>query len=199
MFAYLKGVLQDRDGVHAVLAVHDVGYAVLLPQSYRLSLGSTYALHITTIVREDHITLYGFLTPEEKQWFGMLLDVQGVGGKLALAILSSLTCSQISEAIKQKDKSVLSTVSGLGARIAERLVRELYDKVHKMFPVSEAPVASLHSSKQEDELYKALAGLGYKKNEVSQEVCAVLKDRKEVSVEAALLDVLQRLGCRDRR
>ena len=199
MFAYLKGTLQERCGIFSVINVHDVGYAVLMPTSYTMSLDAVYALHIFTVVREDHITLYGFQTREEKQWFELLLNVQGVGGRLALAILSAMTCVQLYQAIQNKDQKVLATVSGLGVRIAERLVRELHDKAQKLFPHTDTQEAAPLSDQREEEVYAALMNLGYKKYEVQKELSSLLKNNNEMSSEQIIVDMLKRLGRHDRR
>lgn len=192
MFAYLKGILQSFSEGAAVVNVRDVGYAVMLPLSYatKMHVGEECALHVSTTVREDSITLYGFLTQEEKQWFHLLVDVQGVGGKLALCVLSHLTCAELFLAIKQKDSAALEQVSGLGGRIAERLVRELHRKVLKRFPdVPEDPMFTRLS-----DVYKALEGLGYKQKEVRAVCEEVVSARKNASSEELIYDILQRLG-----
>lgn len=195
MIAYLKGVLQDRDGVWHVINVRDVGYSVLMPASYaqKLAIGEECAIHVLTIVREDQISLYGFLTRLEKQWFSLLLDVQGVGGKLALSILTTLSCAQIENAIKQKDRQTLEAVSGLGGRLAERLMRELYDKVWKMFDGA-VVVEDTGDHDILQDVCQALGALGYKAHEVKPICQKVLRDTSTMSVEDVIREVLKRLG-----
>lgn len=194
MFAYFKGLLQELDGVHAVINVSDVGYAVLVPASYntKMRVGAECALHIATVVREDHIALFGFLTREEKHWFGLLCDVQGVGGKLALATLSLISCDALAHAIKHKDCATLKQVSGLGGRIAERIVSELYDKIWKLFP-NDGYTKDAGDCKLE-EVYSALEGLGYKQQEVRSRCEALYKEDPTISSEKLIYAVLQGLG-----
>ena len=194
MFAYLKGSLQELEGMSAVINVHDVGYAVLVPSSYseKMRIGQECVLYVVTVVREDQITLFGFLTQEEKVWFGILCDVQGVGGKLALAALSVLSCADLAHAIKHKECNTLKKVSGLGGRIAERLVSELYDKVWKRFPNESSSVATDDHTLQD--VYSALEGLGYKQQEVRRRCEILYKADPTISSEKLIYAVLQELG-----
>jgi len=132
MIAAIKGTLEVREPGRIVIATAGLGYEVFIPLStfYRLpSLGDTVALEVRQVVREDAITLYGFSSPIEKRAFDLLLSVQHVGPKLALAILSVLEPDELVAAIRREDVEKIDAVPGVGPKVAERVVRELRDKV----------------------------------------------------------------------
>src|SRR5712692_475469 len=132
MIASLSGRLKQRDSGRVVIETGGVGYEVFIPLAtyYRLpSLGAPVSLEIRQVVREDSLTLYGFFTPAEKQAFDLLMLVQHVGPKLALAILSVLSPDELVSAIAREDVERLDAVPGVGAKVAERVVRELRDKI----------------------------------------------------------------------
>lgn len=131
MIGLLKGILEMRGDDHCILDVGGVGYVVhasmrtleLLPP-----LGEAVKLIIETHVREDMIRLYGFTTPLERDWFKLLQNVQGVGSKVALAILSALPPDVLTTAIITGDKTMVSRAPGVGPKLAARIVVELKDK-----------------------------------------------------------------------
>ena len=131
MIVSLSGKLKHREAGRAVIETGGVGYEVLIPLAtyYRLPApGSAVALEIRQVVREDSLTLYGFYTPAERQAFDLLMLVQHVGPKLALAILSVLSPEDLVSAIAREDVERLDAVPGVGAKVAERVVLELRDK-----------------------------------------------------------------------
>ncbi len=131
MIGKLKGVVDAVGTDDVVLDVNGVGYLVACGAralSRMPSPGEAATLHIETIVREDLIRLYGFLTEEERAWFVRLTDVQGVGAKVALAILDVLGPGEIAQAIVSEDKASVSRAQGVGPRLAQRIVTELKGK-----------------------------------------------------------------------
>ena len=131
MIAHLKGVLTAAGLDHAVIDVGGVGYLVGASTKTLASLGpigSTAVLHTQMLVAEDFIRLVGFASPEERDWFGYLTAVQGVGARVALAILSVLSPDELSTAIARGDKAMVGRANGVGPKLAERIVRELKDK-----------------------------------------------------------------------
>lgn len=131
MIASLSGRLKQRDSGRVVIETGGVGYEVFIPLAtyYRLpGLGAAVSLEIRQVVREDSLTLYGFFTQAEKQAFDLLMQVQHVGPKLGLAILSVLSPDELVSAITREDVERLDAVPGVGAKVAERVVRELRDK-----------------------------------------------------------------------
>jgi Holliday junction DNA helicase RuvA len=173
MIASLSGRLKQRDSGRVVIETGGVGYEVFIPLAtyYRLpSLGAPVSLEIRQVVREDSLTLYGFFTPAEKQAFDLLMLVQHVGPKLALAILSVLSPDELVSAIAREDVERLDAVPGVGAKVAERVVRELRDKTAELKLVASERVEELDgvaggpdgAASELDDAVSALVNLGYK-------------------------------------
>ena len=182
MIATLNGRLKLRDPGRLIVETAGVGYEVFVPLNtyYRMpSVGAEVELEIRQIVREDALVLYGFATAAEKQAFDLLMSVQHVGAKLALAVLSVLAPRELAAAISHEDVERLDAVPGVGAKVAERIVRELRDKVgglnlsvpERMTAVS----ANGHSSSRSlvDDAVSALVNLGYKPAEAKRAVDSV--------------------------
>ena len=132
MIARLRGLLDSAGADHAVIDCNGVGYLVFCSRRTLGLLGGpreAVALHIETHVREDHIHLYGFADTAERDWFRILTTVQGVGAKVALAILSVLSPDQVATAIAAGDKAMLARAEGVGPKLAGRIASELKDKV----------------------------------------------------------------------
>ncbi len=131
MIGKLKGIIDSYGEDTVILDVQGVGYLVHCSSRTLQSLpqtGEATVLFIETIVREDMIRLFGFGTSVEQQWFNILLGVQGVGQKVALAILSTLRPAELANAIAMKDKAAIARTSGVGPKLAERICVELKDK-----------------------------------------------------------------------
>lgn len=188
MIASLTGALAVRDAGRIVVETGGVGYEVLIPLStfYRLpQLGDRVALEIRQVVREDALTLYGFSSATEKRAFDLLMSVQHVGPKLALAILSVLAPEELVAAIGKGDVDRIDAVPGVGPKVAERVVRELRDKVAdlKMAAPSTtasdgytrpAPDGNERPAGPADEAVSALVNLGMKPVEAKRTVDAVV-------------------------
>jgi Holliday junction DNA helicase RuvA len=173
MIVSLSGRLKHREAGRAVIETGGVGYEVLIPLAtyYRLPpAGSVIALEIRQVVREDSLTLYGFYTPAERQAFDLLMLVQHVGPKLALAILSVLSPEDLVSAIAREDVERLDAVPGVGAKVAERVVRELRDKTADLKLVAAERVeeggaianGAAGDAAELDDAVSALVNLGYK-------------------------------------
>ncbi|HEV2169931.1 MAG TPA: Holliday junction branch migration protein RuvA [Candidatus Binatus sp.] len=188
MIASLKGALVVRDAGRIVIETAGVGYEVLIPLStyYRLpSLGEAVALDIRQVVREDALMLYGFSSATEKRAFDLLMSVQHVGPKLALAILSVLAPEELVAAIGKGDIERIDAVPGVGPKVAERVVRELRDKVGDLkLAGASSSTANGHlrsvpdkiaaPSGPADEAISALVNLGMKPVEAKRTVDAVV-------------------------
>jgi holliday junction DNA helicase RuvA len=182
MIATLNGRLNLRDPGRLIVETAGVGYEVFVPLNtyYRMpSVGAEVELEIRQIVREDAILLYGFATTAEKQAFDLLMSVQHVGAKLALAVLSVLSPKDLAAAITHEDVERLDAVPGVGAKVAERIVRELRDKIGELTltapeRMTEASVNG-HSSARTlvDDAVSALINLGYKPAEAKRAVDSV--------------------------
>jgi Holliday junction DNA helicase RuvA len=170
VLAYLRGVLLEARENAVILDIQGVGYEVHLSRLSLLSLppiGSEVALKIFTVVREDALLLYGFLTQAEKDSFNLLLKVSKIGPKLAINILSNIDADKLAHIILTADIANLSQVPGVGKKTAERIIVELKGKIlPSLQAVSrELPVAKATNRNLSDAV-DALLSLGYKRNEV---------------------------------
>lgn len=172
MIGRLHGVLLYKQAPHLVLDVQGVGYEVDAPMStfYTLpAIGQTITLHTHLAVREDAHQLYGFATPEEKQLFRDLIKVSGVGGKLALTILSGISVKDFIGTIQRGDSALLTQLPGVGKKTAERLVLEVRDRIGKSFGTQpDLPHAEGSDRVAVTDAYGALLALGYKEAEASR-------------------------------
>ncbi len=171
MISCLQGELFYKSSDKAVIMVNGVGYEVFLSSTSLEQLpqtGDEVFLHIYTHVREDALTLFGFADTDEKKMFLLLINVSGVGPKLALSVLSGIRPQDLARAIATKDVTRLTGLSGVGKKTAERLCLDLKDKVG--FVVSgdeELPDFSADSQvegSKEKDVISALVNLGYPKN-----------------------------------
>lgn len=185
MIALLHGPLVSRDVDHAVLDVHGVGFEVFIPAASLETLphdGAPVTLHVHTHVREDAITLFGFVHPGDRQLFLRLLGVSGIGPRLALAALGAWGGTALRDAIARGDEKALSRIPGIGKRTAQRLVLELADKVAAI-DTGEAltgPAAATSGATSDvlEDLALALTGLGFPPRSV-EDTCARLADRAQ--------------------
>jgi holliday junction DNA helicase RuvA len=182
MIAMLSGKLKLREPGRLIVATGGVGYEVFVPLStyYRMpSVGAEVELEIRQVVREDALLLYGFATSAEKQAFDLLMGIQHVGPKLALAILSVLAPKDLVGAISHDDVERIDAVPGVGAKVAERIVRELRDKVGQLNLAGPARIDSGSTNGHApggsllDDAISALINLGYKPAEAKRAVDAV--------------------------
>lgn len=166
MIAMLRGVIAQKDEGTAIVDVNGVGYLVQLPSSVAVELGEgeESLLHISTAVREDAITLFGFLSPEDRATFEMLREVNGVGPRTALGILSQMSRSDLHRAISNEEIAALTKLKGLGKKTAERLCLELKNKIPQTF----TPTAVSGGGAEADPLPLALARLDYRKTEIDR-------------------------------
>ena len=166
MIAMIRGAVAHRDADHAVVDVNGVGYLVFMPSLVvaEIGEGQDVLLHISTQVREDAITLYGFLTMEDKQTFEMLREVNGVGPRTALGILSQMSRNDLHRAISNEEIGALTKLKGLGKKTAERLCLELKNKIPQTF----TPVTLSGKMSDSDPLPLALARLDYRKTEIDR-------------------------------
>ena len=184
MIAYLRGKLLESSYTGCIIDVNGVGYEVAIPLSTFDTLprpGEKTELHIVTQVREDAITLFGFATPGEKSLFNSLVQVSGIGGKLALNILSGMSVANFCDAVANRDVKALSRISGIGKRTAERMIVELHDKLDApafAAPGGEggAPKGNLDSI---NDAALALENLGYKRDAIRRTMQAITAELPE--------------------
>ena len=179
MIARLKGILIDSSFNQVIIDVNGVGYLVFIPVSTFDTLplpGHEVTLLIDTLVREDAINLYGFATKAEKVLFEQLMTVNGVGAKLALAILSSMSTATFCTAIMSGDIVTMKTIPGVGKKTAERLALEMRDKIDKLaiaangseLAVAGAPNVPEKLRETVNDAIRALEGLGYKRDRITK-------------------------------
>jgi Holliday junction DNA helicase RuvA len=164
MIAHLRGLLLSKHPNQAVVETAGVGYEVNISVptfSEMPGSGSEVALHIHTHVREDALTLYGFLRITEKQLFEKLITVSGIGPKLAITILSGMPANEMAGAIRGNDVARLTRIPGIGKKTAERMVLELRDKLPEVAGTSTPPVPPLNAV--EEDVLSALVNLGYQR------------------------------------
>lgn len=199
MIAHLKGLLASTGLDNAVIDVGGVGYLVGMSSRSLGALGTVgeaVTVHTEMLVGEDFLRLVGFSTETERDWFRILIGVQGVGARVALAILSALEPADLHRAIAAQDKAMVARANGVGPKLAERIVRELKDKVGAIAtgPLAiggGASPAAVAAGPQSDAL-SALTSLGFKPGEASIAVNAAIEELGE----AASLDALVRLALR---
>jgi Holliday junction DNA helicase RuvA len=190
MIAKLRGLLDSFSADHAVIDVNGVGY-LIFASSRTLSglgaIGGDVVLHTEMQVAEDDIRLIGFATAEERDWFRLLRSVQGVGTKVALAILSALSGDELHRAVASGDQAMVARAQGVGPKLALRIVNELKDKVGTIALGAGAAPAPAAGSLAADAA-SALANLGFRPTEAS---AAVARAQEELGA-GATLDALVR-------
>ena len=193
MIARVNGKLIFKSPESAVVDVGGVGYEVFIPLStfYKLpELFEPVALNVHTHLKEDAIQLFGFLTREEKQVFQLLIGVTGVGPKLARNILSGIAVADLVASISDGNRARLSTIPGIGAKSAERLILELRDKVKELAAATGKSAGGALSSKDTigGDVVSALNNLGYRNPQAED---ALRKARESLGADAAFERLLK--------
>lgn len=202
MIGKLKGTIDEIGDDHVILDVHGVGYVAFCPARTLSRLGSpgeAAVLFIETYVREDQLRLFGFLTALEREWFRLLQSVQGVGSKVALGVLSTLTPGELANAIALQDKTAVSRAPGVGPKVAVRILTELRNKA----PAFAGEATGAIGLKQEigegaasapvTDAVSALTNLGYSRDQAANAIAAALKNGGEGADSARLI----RLGLKE--
>ena len=197
MIAKLRGIVDSIYEDSCIVDVNGVGYLVAASSRTlsKLARGVEVSLLIETVVREDSISLYGFYDAWEKEWFNTLTKVQGVGAKVCLSILSALTPAQLAQAVAAQDKASFSRASGVGPKLAARLVTELKDKIVTV-PLGDVKIEDLaevgtpiETHSQQDvqdnvleDVISALINLGYQRLEAYKAASKVYAEAQGKSV-----------------
>jgi Holliday junction DNA helicase RuvA len=195
MIGKLKGTIDSVGDDHIIIDVHGVGYVVHCAArtlSSLPSVGEAIVLAIETQVREDAIRLFGFRTSHERDWFCLLQSVQGVGAKVALALLSVLTPSELASAIGLQDKAMIGRASGVGPKLAARIIAELKDKTPVLVSVDQGAARlagdeAHHAPKPVQEAISALVNLGYGRPQAAIAVAAAAAMLGEGAETSALI------------
>ncbi|MBR4430380.1 MAG: Holliday junction branch migration protein RuvA [Clostridiales bacterium] len=187
MYAYIKGMLADRNDQQIVIENNGIGYLINCPLGISAEiggLGDEVKVYLYQSVKEDDISLYGFNSRDQKEMFLKLITVSGIGPKVAHSICASLSAEQIAAAVMSSNITLLTSVKGLGKKTAERIILELKDKLKdqlgKTASMSVAPAVAAASGNVDSGVMQdavgALVVLGYKDQEASDAVASAYED-----------------------
>ena len=197
MYAYISGKIADKANNYVVIDNGGMGYKIFMSPSIIEKLpdvGEFQKIHTYYYVREDVISLYGFLTNEELRMFELLLSVSGIGAKSAIQILSNITPSSFALAVISNDVSKIVKIPGIGSKTAARIILELKDKLKTEQAISknEQVVEAIHESEKDTEAVVALQVLGYTRKEIEK---ALEKfETQNLTVEEIIKKALSILG-----
>ncbi len=197
MFAYIKGILEQKSNNYVVIDVGGIGYKIFMATKAIEALGEIgeiVKVHTHYYVREDNISLYGFNTNEELRMFELLLQVSGIGAKSAITMLSEISPSSFALAVISDDISQLVKIPGIGKKTAARIVLELKDKLKTEEAITQTEEVKLSISNEEEtsEAIAALQVLGYTKREIEKALENV--DTKNLQLEEIIKQGLKSLA-----
>jgi len=199
MFAYVKGKLVSKSNNYVVVEAGNIGYKIFMSVTAMEKLGeinSEVKVHTHYYVREDNISLYGFVSQEELRMFELLLSVSGVGAKSAISMLSAITPSDFALAVISNDIEELTKIKGLGAKTAARIVLELKDKLKTEDAISQEGIAKgkmdIVDETVASEAMQALQILGYTKREIQNAFESI--ELRDLTTQEIIKKVLFELG-----
>lgn len=197
MYAYIKGSLEEKTNTFIVVENNGIGYKIFMSESAIQKLGERgekIKIHTYYYVKEDNISLYGFLTNEELKMFELLLTVSGIGAKSAIVILSNITPSSFALAVITDDVAKIKQIPGIGPKTAQRIILELKDKLKTSEAVEvKSEQVQVNDNKENiEEAISALIILGYSKKEIEKSLEKV--DLKDMSTEEIIRIGLKYLG-----
>lgn len=189
MFAYIKGTLEEKGNNYVVIDVGGIGYKIFMSDISIQGIGEledVVKVHTYYYVREDNISLYGFLTKEELKMFELLLSVSGIGAKSAISMLSNITPASFAFAVISNDVLSLKKLPGIGAKTAQRIILELQDKLKAEKKVitdgaKEQIEIEIENTQNVQEAIQALQILGYNRKEIDKVMEKLAKE--DLSVE----------------
>ncbi len=192
MIGRISGILLEKNNQQALIDIQGVAYEVDVPLNTFFNLphtGASVTLHTHFVVREDAQLLFGFLDERERAFFRLLIKINGVGPKLALAMLSGMEVSEFVRCVQHDDVKSLVKLPGVGKKTAERLIIEIKDKLkdwqgNEDLPALEGGVSARQGNSSIEEAETALISLGYKPQEASRAVIAAVKILEEAELEA---------------
>jgi Holliday junction DNA helicase RuvA len=198
MISHLNGILEHIDKAHLVLDVGNVGYHVRVSSGTLTRLpkiGEKIKLFTYQVVREDDISLYGFVSKEERNLFSLLLTVSGVGPKASLSILSGFPIDKLVAAITQGNVDLISTVPGIGKKTAQKLVIELKEKVAKAYAIKPSDMAVGMGGDEPivSDAISALISLGYSPKEARNAILRSGIDLSSQNVEGIIKQALNHM------
>lgn len=212
MIAKLRGLIDTIGDDYCIIDVNGVGYLVSASTKTlsRLTTGQEAVLLTEMIVREDNISLFGFADAWEKEWFATLTKVQGVGAKVCLSILSVLTPAQLSQAVSAQDKTSFCRASGVGPKLAARIVTELKDKIVTIpvgtgsasaavegIPVETAALPKDADYSKSEDIISALVNLGYQRLEAYRATTKVITENPDANVPTLIRLALKEFAAKE--
>lgn len=169
MYGYIKGKVTEIESNYIILENNNIGYLVFNANPYSFSINEEYKIYIYQNVKEDEISLYGFKSKEEKELFLKLIDVKGLGPKMALPIIATNNINDVVEAIEKSDVNYLKKFPKIGDKVARQIILDLKGKLI---------VNENDKIDSNEELVEALEALGYKKQDIRKIIPNVNKDEK---------------------
>lgn len=192
MFDFLQGQLIEKTLSYAVILVHGVGYKVITtPSSISTPVNQLCTLYTSLIVRENFQALYGFVEKSSRDLFEVLLNVSGIGPKIALCIVSQFTPQAFKDAVVQENIARLSSVPGLGKKTAEKIVLELKDKLMK---THFAPGSITKVNSQSDDAIQALINLGFSDKNAAKAIEKVMQNHPKAHDLSEIITLALRQG-----
>lgn len=177
MIGRLSGKILEKNPPEVLLEVSGIGYEILCPMStfYEISNESNVSLHTHLAIKEDSHTLYGFISKDEKTLFRELIRVNGIGPKVALAILSHLNVVSLMNAVANEDDALLAKTPGIGKKTAQKLIVELKDRLEKLqlSNTQHQKITASNSNPNTQKATQALQALGFKTKEADKMLSAI--------------------------
>lgn len=180
MYEYIKGKIVNQSGSYIVIDNNGIGYLVYVPNPYSFELDKEMTIYIYQYVREDEISLYGFKSYEEKELFLKLINVKGLGCKMALPMLATGSINGIMDAIERENILYLKKFPKIGDKVAKQIILDLKGKLNTNNTASEI--------KKYDELVEVLKGLGYKQSDITKILPSIKSD---ISIEEQVKEALK--------
>lgn len=201
MIGYLKGIVMEKDEKSILILVNNLGFSLFMPEKELafVKIGSENEFYTEMVVRENELTLYGFLTREDKAFFNLLNEVSGIGPKTSINILSAIDGSSLSKAILSEDMTILTKLPGIGKKTAQRIILDIKDKLAKREDLHNfaagkdfaLPLANENTSL----VFDTLEALGYSSKEILS-VMPQLENNENLSEEAMIKAALKILSVR---
>lgn len=187
MISFLKGIVESKESGTIIVDANGIGYLIHVPSSDKFILSQDRQKIFTHLyIREDRIVLYGFLTKNERDFFKMLIDTPGIGPKVALNIIASMGPEQFQSAVLQEDLNLISSISGIGNKLARKIILELKERIKNLGVTRDFPEEYLEKKDFVYDGVEALKSLGYPDKEAKQRIAIAfkkLKNKKSLTVE----------------
>ena len=193
MITHIAGKLVEKNPTDVIIDCNGIGYFINISLHTFSKIPDQEHIKLYTYfqVREDAHTLYGFSSLAEREIFRLLISVSGIGTNTARTMLSSLTPTQVKEAIASEDVAVIQSVKGIGSKTAQRVIIELKDKVLKVYDIDESVMSPNNTNR--DEALSALEVLGFAKKQSERVVDKILKTQYDAAVETIIKEALKNL------